>query len=106
MLAFEISINNCEPITVTTDDVVCINLSYGVNPKRNSDLAMIFGADDAFFYTWHDERVQNGDKILIRVVDVDAHNLTIPQRVRKKNRERMKQEFERLKIELQNKQLL
>lgn len=106
MLAFEISINDCEPITVAADDIVCTKLSYGVNPKRNSDFTMVFGADDAFFYTWLDEKVQNGGKILIRVVDVDSHNLTIPQRARKKNREWMKQEFERLKVELQNKQLL
>lgn len=106
MLALEISINDSEPFVVTANNCVLVSLSYGINPIRNLDFISVFGADDAFSYTWLDKKVQNGEKVLIRVVEVEKSRLTIPMRILKKNRKEIIIEFERLKKELQNKQLL
>lgn len=42
----------------------------------------------------------------MRVVDVDKGQVSSPQNVMMKDREKMKQEYEQLKVELQNKHLL
>ena len=106
MLAIEISINNSAPIVVAADDYLLATLSYGVNAKQKSDYILAFGADDTYSYRWIDQIPQEGDKVLIRVVDVSRDKLTIPKRIIKRDREKMKQEYERLKQELQSKRLL
>lgn len=106
MLAIEISINDSAPIVVAADDYLLASLSYGVNAKHRSDYILAFGGDDTYSYRWIDQMPQEGDKVLIRVVDVSIDKLTPPKRIIRRDREKMKQEYERLKQELQNKQLL
>lgn len=106
MLALEISINNSEPIVVAAESCLLTTLNYGVNPKHNSDDILVFGADDSYSYRWINQMPQEGDKVLIRVVDVSRDKLTIPKRIIKRDREKMKQEYEHLKLELQSKRLL
>lgn len=67
-------------------------------------LSMLFNIESS--YRWIDQMPQEGDKVLIRVVDVSIDKLTPPKRIIRRDREKMKQEYERLKQELQNKQLL
>ena len=103
MLAIEISINDSAPIVVAADDYLLASLSYGVNAKHRSDYILAFGGDDTYSYRWIDQMPQEGDKVLIRVVDVSIDKLTPPKRIIRRDREKMKQEYERLKQELQNK---
>ena len=102
MLGFEISINDDKPMTVATDSQAFVILSYGTS---DCDM-LVAGADDAFSYIWFDKIMQNGDKILIRIIDVGKDEVSSPFKIEKRNRERMKQTFEELKQELLNKQLL
>lgn len=102
MLGFEISINDDKPMTVATDSQTFVILSYGTS---DCDM-LVAGADDAFSYIWFDKIMQNGDKILIRIIDVGKDEVSSPFKIEKRNRERMKQTFEELKQELLNKQLL
>jgi hypothetical protein len=52
------------------------------------------------------EDMQNGDKVFIRVVEVDKDEVSSPLVIEKSGRERMKRYFEELKKELQGKNLL
>ncbi len=105
MLAFEIHINDRDPLIVAADNLTTIRLSYGV-AKCDVDSVSVFGADDAALYTWLDEKAQRGDKIRVRVVDVDKDKISSPQSIKRKSREELQQAFERLEQELQSKQLL
>ena len=51
MLAFEIHINDREPLVVAAENLAFISLSYGVGVK-NPDYILVAGADDSFYYTW------------------------------------------------------
>ena len=57
-------------------------------------------------YVWMNKAIQKGDKILVRIVDVDKDKISFPQIAQIKDRSKLKQEFEKLKLELQNKQLI
>ncbi len=105
MLAFEIHINDRDPLIVAADNFTTIRLSYGV-AKRDVDSVSVFGADDATLYTWLDEKAQQGDKVRVRLVDVDKDKISSPQSIKRKSREELQQAFERLEQELQSKQLL
>lgn len=50
--------------------------------------------------------MKDGDKVFIRVVDVEKDEISSPFETNKCDREEMKQRFEKLKKELQDKQLL
>ncbi len=105
MLAFEIQRNGHDPLTVAADNLATVRLSYGV-AKRDVDSVLVFGADDVALYTWLDEKAQQGDKVRVRLVDVDKDKISSPQSIKRKCHEEMQQEFERLEKELQGKQLL
>lgn len=89
-------------MTVATDSQAFVLLSHGTS---DCDM-LVAGADDAFSYIWIDKKMQNRDKILIRIVNVDKDEVSSPFKTEKRNREYMKQTFEELKQELLNKQLL
>lgn len=105
MLAFEIHINDREPLVVAAENLAFISLSYGVGVK-NPDYILVAGADDSFYYTWFDDKVRAGDNVFVRVVNVTKSNVSSPQTATERNRDQMKQEFERLKQELKDKHLL
>jgi len=105
MLAFEIHINDREPLVVAAENLAFISLSYGVGVK-NPDYILVAGADDSFYYTWFDDKVRAGDNVFVRVVNVTKSNVSYPQTATERNRDQMKQEFERLKQELKDKHLL
>lgn len=105
MLALEVKINNDEHFTVSAENWTTVHVMYGV-AKRDIDSVAIFGWDDSATYVWRNKALQKGDKIVVRVVDVDKERVSFPQNVRMKDREKMKQEYEQLKMELQNKHLL
>lgn len=105
MLAFEIHINDREPLVVAAENLAVISLSYGVGVK-NPDYILVAGADDSFYYTWFDDKVRAGDNVFVRVVNVTKSNVSYPQTATERNRDQMKQEFERLKQELKDKHLL
>lgn len=105
MLAFEIHINDREPLVVAAENLAFISLSYGVGVK-NPDYILVAGADDSFYYTWFDDKVRAGDNVSVRVVNVTKSNVSYPQTATERNCEQMKQVFERLKQELKDKHLL
>lgn len=53
-----------------------------------------------------DDKVRAGDNVFVRVVNVTKSNVSYPQTATERNRDQMKQEFERLKQELKDKHLL
>ncbi len=105
MLAFEIQINDRDPLIVSADNFTTIRLSYGV-AKCDVDSVSAFGADDVALYTWLDEKAQQGDKVRVRLVDVAKDKISSPQSIKRRSREELQQAFERLEQELQSKQLL
>ncbi len=105
MLAFEIQINDRDPLIVSADNFTTIRLSYGV-AKCDVDSVSAFGAEDMALYTWLDEKARQGDKVRVRLVDVDKDKVSSPQSIKRKSREDLKQEFERLEKELQSKQMI
>lgn len=102
MLALEIQINDGKPLVVGTEDITYAFLTR--NNIRNVHSILVGGSDDAFQYKWLDKIMQDSDRVLIRVVEVDK--VAPPFEMEKNNRERMKQYFNQLKKELQDKQLL
>ena len=104
MLALEIRINDGEPIVAGNESLTYVHISRILT--RDAHCVAVTGADDANRYTWIDEDMQDGDKVFIRVIEVDKDEVSSPSEIRKCDRERMKREFERLKQELQEKRLL
>ena len=104
MLALEIQINDGKPLVVGAEGITYAFLTR--NNIRNVHSILVGGSDDAFRYKWFDKIVQGGARVLIRVVEVDKEKVASPFEVGKNNRERMKQYFNQLKKELQDKQLL
>lgn len=103
MLALEIRINDSKPLIVGAD-ILMVDLSRIETHDKHSLLA--FGADDAFRYIWIDKKMEDGDRVFIRVVEVDKDDVSPPSHIEKSDRERMKSIYEKLKLELQDKQLL
>lgn len=104
MLALEIQINDGKPLVVGAE-----NLTFAFftrDEKRDEHSVLVEGADDVFRYRWMDEDMQNGDKVFIRVVEVDKDKVSSPFEMERNDRERMKLYFEKLEKELQDKQLL
>lgn len=104
MLALEIHINDGKPLVVGAEDITYAFLTR--NNIRNVHSILVGGADDAFRYRWMDEDMQDGDKVFIRVVEVDKDKVSSPSEIERNDRERMKLYFEKLEKELQDKQLL
>lgn len=104
MLALEIRINDGKPLIVGAENLTYVFMSRIMTNDKHS--MMIGGADDAFRYSWMNEDMQNGDKVFIRVVEVDKDEVSSPLVIEKSDRERMKRYFEELKKELQGKNLL
>ena len=104
MLALEIQINDSNPLVVGTEDFTYVHISR----NRTSDMHFISvgGGDDSLHYKWLDEEMQDGDRVFIRVVEVDKDDVSLPSQIEKRDRERMKLIYEKLKKELQDKQLL
>ena len=100
MIGLEICINDEDPITVASDNLVFVNLLQGYS----SDRIMVMGSDLLHYLTWFDGRPKVGDKVLIRIVDTDkvAPVLTMKDC----DRNEIKQWYERLKVELQEKGLI
>ena len=94
MIGLEIRINDEDPITVASDNLVFVNLLR----------IMVMGSDLLHYLTWFDGRPEVGDKVLIRIVDTDkvAPVLTMKDC----DRYEIKQWYERLKVELQEKGLI
>ena len=103
MLALEIRVNGDEPIVVGADTLMVQLRRF---EPRNEHSLLAFGADDSFHYKWLDEAMQNGDKVSIRVVEVDKDQISPSPRKEKCDREWMKRRYEELKQELQDKQLI
>ena len=104
MLALEIQINDGNPLVVGAENLTFAFLTR--DKIRDAHSVLVGGADEAFRYRWMDEEMQDGDKVFIRVVEVDKDEVSSPFEIEKNNRERMKRYFEKLKKELQDKQLL
>ncbi len=105
MLALEIQINGSELFIVVAENLAGIQLSYGVS-KRDLDSVLVFGADYASRYTWLDMKAKNGDKVIVRIVDVDKDKLSSPLKINKRDRKQVMREYERLKMELQDRQMI
>lgn len=104
MLGLEIRINDEKPLVVGGESLIYVFLTR-IASRNKHDMA-VGGADDAFHYKWMNADMQDGDKVFIRVVEVDKEDVSSPAKIEKRDRERMKQDFERLKKELQEKRLL
>lgn len=104
MLALEIQINESNPLVVGTEGFTCVHINR--NGRYDMHSISVGGADDSLRYKWIDEEMQDGDRVLIRVVEVDKDDVSPPFKIEKIDRERMKLIYEKLKLELQDKQLL
>ena len=105
MLEFEISINDSKPLIVSSELLAFAKICYG-NAELNLDSILVSGADEASRYTWLYQVASIGDKIRIKVVDVNKDEISSPQTIKNKDREQMTKQFYQLKQELQDKHLL
>ena len=90
MIGLEIRINDEDPITVASDNLVFVNLLHGYS----SDRIMVMGSDLLHYLTWFDGRPEVTDKVapVLTMKDCDRYEI--------------KQWYERLKVELQEKGLI
>lgn len=105
MLALEIRLSSGEHLVIAAENVVYIKASYGES-ERPMDFVYAGGVDDSCSYRWLCKTPQKGDKLLVRVVDVDKEAVSAPQRIEKKDRKELEEECKHLETELKNKQLI
>ena len=103
MLALEIRVNGGEPVVVGAD-ILMVQLRRF--EARNQHSLLAFGADDLYRYKWLDKDMQDGDKVSIRVVEVDKDQILPSPQTEKCDLERNKRLYEELKHELQDKLLI
>ena len=90
MIGFEISINGREPIVAASDYFVFADLAFGCSSGR----IKIKGSDVLHYLTWLTEKLEEGDRVLIKMVDTDC------------DRNEMKRRYEQLKMELKGRGLI
>ena len=100
MIGFEIYINDEKPIIMASDHVVSVILGYGY--PLGSTISLI-GGDCSNDLTWLKGKPEIGDKIIIKVIETDEVS---PCKKTKCDREWMIQQYEQLKIKLQEKGLI
>lgn len=100
MKALEIRINDQEPIIAATDNLTFVNLTYGYR----SDRIVIMGNDILHYLTWYDAKPEKGDKILIKIIEVDEISPVIL--MKDCDRNEIKKRYEQLKLELQEQGLI
>ena len=94
MIGFEIYINDEKPIIMASDHVVSVILGY---------TSSLIGRDCSNDLTWLKGKPEIGDKIIIKVIETDEVS---PCKKTKCDREWMIQQYEQLKIKLQEKGLI
>ena len=67
MIGFEISINGREPIVAASDYFVFADLTFGCSSGR----IKIKGSDGLHYLTWLTEKLEEGDRVLIKMVVTD-----------------------------------
>ena len=100
MIGFEIYINDEKPIIMASDHAVSVILGYGC--PLGSTISLI-GRDCSNDLTWLKGKPEIGDKIIIKVIETDEVS---PCKKTKCDREWMIQQYEQLKIKLQEKGLI
>lgn len=100
MIGFEISINGREPIVAASDYFVFVDLAFGCSSGR----IKIKGSDGLYYLTWLTEKLEVGDKVLIKMVDADKISPVLT--IEDCDRNEMKKRYEQLKMELQGKGLI
>ncbi len=101
MQGIEISVNGEEPVLAAADGLTFVNM---VCNGRRADWMMAYGADDSENRTWIDRPLSKGDKVRIRIVDVLSVSPAL--KTKRKDRNEMKAEYERLKAQLLKKGLI
>lgn len=100
MIGFEISINSREPIVVASDYFVFVDLAFGCFSSR----IKIKGSDGLHNLTWLTEKVEEGDRILIKMVDTDKISPVLT--IEDCDCNEMKKRYEQLKMELKGRGLI
>lgn len=100
MIGFEININGRKTIVAASDYFVSLILSNGYS----SDRIVVKGGDGLHYLTWLAEKPEKGDKVFIRVIETDKVSPVLT--MENCDRDEMKERYERLKVELQEKELI
>lgn len=100
MIGFEIYINGEKPIIMASDSIISVILRYGY---PSGTIISLIGGDCSNDLIWLKGKPEIGDKIMIKVVETDEVS---PCKKMKSDRERMIQQYEQLKIKLQEKGLI
>lgn len=100
MIGFEININGREPIVAASDYFVFADLAFGYSSGR----IKIKGSDVLHYFTWLTEKLEEGDRVLIKMVDTDKVSPVLT--IEDCDRNEMKRRYEQLKMELQGKGLI
>lgn len=100
MIGFGISINGREPIVAASDYFVFADLAFGCSSGR----IKIKGSDVLHYLTWLTEKLEEGDRVLIKMVDTDKISPVLT--IKDCDRNEMKRRYEQLKMELKGRGLI
>ncbi|MEY8685613.1 hypothetical protein AB9N12_05550 [Bacteroides sp. AN502(2024)] len=100
MIGFKVTINNREPVIITSNDVayVIMNCNYSFG-----DNIYIGGTDTLSSLIWVDENLKLGDKVVIKVVEASKVS---PAMKIICDKDELKIKYEQLKVELQEKGII
>ena len=96
MIGFEIKINDGETMTIASEGIAFLLLSYGFESALDGMDAR--GSDERYQYKWLSRHATEGDRITIRVVETSK--ATAPVSVKERKMEELIAEYQRLKEEL------
>ncbi len=102
MLGFEVNINGNKMIVASENGVTSICLNYGFNSEM--DGINICGSSESYSFDWGGKTVQNSDKVIVRLIETDQ--VSIPEKIKKKETRKILEEYYRLKKELQEKGMI
>lgn len=102
MIGLEIIINDQKPIIAASDSLVFMDLSYGYS----FDQISVMGGDDLRILTWFNGKPKKGDKVVVRIVEIDIDKVSPVIKVMDRDRNEIKELYERYEVELQNKGLI
>ena len=100
VLGFCVGINGREPIVAASDYFVFADLTFGCSSGR----IKIKGSDGLHYLTWLTEKLEEGDRVLIKMVVTDKVSPVLT--IEDCDRNEMKRRYEQLKMELQGKGLI
>jgi hypothetical protein len=103
MKGFEIKINDKKVIRAVSDSLTSISIGTGYFPEDN--YIYIGGIDSKSDHlTWLDKKLKLGDKIKVKVMEIDRISPLIRKKLSDKNK--LKERYDELKRELEDNGLI